>query len=127
MRFVAGGEIREVTSATGAHSRDEGTVTLSFADGSLGTLVYAIGGSADAGKERLEVFSGGATFVLDDFRSLAAFGVSMPTFRTRSIEKGQAAQLENFARALRGETALGVTAEDGYWATWCAEKATSPK
>jgi predicted dehydrogenase len=127
MRFISGSEIRQVTSVPGAHPRDEATVTLSFADGSLGTLVYATGGNAEAGKERLEVFSGGASFILDDFRSLTAFGVSMPAFRTRSIEKGQAGQLENFMGALRGEAKLGVTAEDGYWATWCAEKATEPE
>lgn len=123
IRFLAGSEVREVTAAAGPRSRDEGAVTLSFADGSLGTLVYAPGGSPDAGKERLEVFAGGATFILDDFKSLTAFGAPLKPFRTRTVEKGQSGQLENFVAALRGEAALGVTAEDGYQATWCAERA----
>jgi hypothetical protein len=42
---------------------------------------------------------------------------------TRTVEKGQKEQLENFHRALRGEASLGVTAEDGLAATWCAEMA----
>jgi len=121
LRHLAGSEVRDVTAAPGASARDEATVTLSFADGSLGTLVYAIGGHPGAGKERLEVFAGGATFLLDDFRSLTAFGAPLKPFQTRSVEKGQSGQLENFVAALRGEAALGVTAEDGYWATWCAE------
>ena len=124
LRFLAGGEIRSVTSAPGASAKDEGTVTLSFRDGSQGTLVYTTTGSPDAGKERLEVFAGGAAFVLDDFRSLTAFGMDAAPFRSKSVDKGQAAQLANFVAALRGEADLGVTAEDGYWATWCAERSS---
>ncbi len=45
--------------------------------------------------------------------------------KTRTIEKGQKEQLENFHRALRGEAPLGVTAEDGLQATWCAETAVA--
>jgi hypothetical protein len=39
------------------------------------------------------------------------------------VEKGQREQIESFYEALRGESDLAVTAEDGYWATWCAEEA----
>lgn len=124
LRFVAGSEIQAVTAALGAHARDEGTITLSFHDGSQGTLLYTGTGNGEAGKERLEVFAGGATFVLDDFRSLTAYGVVGAPFRTKSVDKGQAAQLANFVAALRGEADLGVTAEDGYLATWVAEQAT---
>lgn len=123
LRFLAGSEIERVTSAPGANANDEGTVTLSFRDGSRGTLVYAGSGSPEAGKERLEVFAGGSAFVLDDFHSLKSFGARKETFATKTVDKGQAAQLANFLAALRGEADLGVTAEDGYWATWCAERA----
>jgi len=123
LRHLAGAEIRDVAAAPGASARDEATVTLTFADGSVGTLVYATAGHSDAGKERLEVFVGGATFVLDEFRSLTAFGAPMKPFHTRAVDKGQSGQLENFLLALRGKATLGVTAEDGYWATWCTEKA----
>lgn len=123
LRFLAGTGIERVTSAPGANANDEGTVTLSFRDGSRGTLVYTGSGSPEAGKERLEVFAGGASFVLDDFRSLRSFGARKDVFDTKAVDKGQAAQLANFLAALRGEADLGVTAEDGYWATWCAERA----
>lgn len=123
LRHLAGSGIRSVAAAPGASPRDEAAVTLTFEDGSLGTLVYAAGGDPAAGKERLEVFAGGATFILEDFRSLVAFGVPLKPFRTGSVDKGQTGQLQNFFAAVRGEAALGVTAEDGYWATWCAEKA----
>jgi hypothetical protein len=102
-------------------ARNEGIVTLEFEDGSVGTVVYTGAGSAEAGKERIEVFAGGATLILEDYRSLRVFGLKARGLETRAVEKGQREQLENFARALRGEEDLQITAEDGYWATWCAE------
>ena len=77
------------------------------------------------GKERIEVFAGGASFVLDDYSSLAVHGLGKDGLKTRTVEKGQKEQLENFHRALRGEASLGVTAEDGLQATWCATMAAA--
>jgi hypothetical protein len=75
------------------------------------------------GKERLEVLAGGASFVLDDYRNLEVHGLDKEGLKTRTVEKGQKEQLENFYRALRGEASLGVTAVDGLQATWCAVEA----
>jgi predicted dehydrogenase len=113
--------VRSVSPA--GKERDEAIVSLEFANGSIGTLIYAGGGASGLGKERIEVFSGGASFVLDDFRSLEVHGVRADGLKTRTVEKGQKEQLENFHRALRGEASLGVTAQDGLVATWCAEMA----
>jgi len=54
----------------GQYRQDNFQVTLSFADGSLGTLTYLANGDRSLPKERLEVFSGGKVAVLDDFQSL---------------------------------------------------------
>ena len=43
--------------------------------------------------------------------------------RSRAGEKGYRAQLVNFGAALRGESQLAVTAQDGLRATYIAEKA----
>jgi predicted dehydrogenase len=125
--FLAGAEpVRVLAASPRGRARDEGAVSIEFADGSIGSLVYASGGASASGKERLEVFAGGASFVLDDYRSLVVHGLGKPGLETRTIEKGQSEQLENFYRALRGEASLGVTAEDGLQATWCAEMAIRP-
>ena len=63
--------------------------------------------------------------MLDDYRSLEVHGLAKEGLKTRTVEKGQKEQLENFYRALRGEASLGVTAEDGLQATWCAEMAAA--
>jgi len=84
---------------------DDVMVTLTFADGSLGTIVYASGGDRALPKERLEVFGGGRAGVIDDFRTAELhvggrtrrFGGRLPT-----QDKGHAAELEAFLEAVRG-------------------------
>jgi predicted dehydrogenase len=126
LRFLAGAEPVAVRAAAPrGRGRDEAAVSIEFADGSIGSLVYTGAGAAASGKERLEVFAGGASFVLDDYKSLAVHGLAKGGLETRAVEKGQKEQLENFHRALVGEASLGVTAEDGLQATWCAIEATS--
>jgi predicted dehydrogenase/threonine dehydrogenase-like Zn-dependent dehydrogenase len=126
LRFLAGADPVHVRAASApGRRRDEAVVAIEFADGSIGSLVYAGGGSAGLGKERVEVLAGGASFVLDDFKSLEVYGLEKEGVKTRTIEKGQKEQLDNFLRALRGEAPLGVTAEDGLQATWCAETAVA--
>ncbi len=128
LAFLAGAEpVRVYAVGPGERPRDEAVVTLEFADGSVGTLVYTGSGAPAAGKERAEVFAGGATFVVDDYRTLEVHGLDEKGVKTRTVEKGQAEQLENFFRALKGEAEVGVTAEDGRRATWCAEMAASPE
>jgi predicted dehydrogenase len=74
LQFLINAPPTEVTARSlrsgQAEAEDELLVTISFKDGSLGTLVYTAGGDRSFGKERLEVFGGGRAAVLDDFRSL---------------------------------------------------------
>jgi predicted dehydrogenase/threonine dehydrogenase-like Zn-dependent dehydrogenase len=126
LRFLAASEpVRVRAASPRGKGHDEAVVAIEFADGSTGSLVYTGWGGAGLGKERLEVFAGGASFVLDDYKSLAVHGLAKPGLETRTVEKGQKEQLDNVYRALRGEASLGVTAEDGLQATWCALEATS--
>jgi len=124
LRFLAGAEpVRVVSASPRGRARDEASVAIEFADGSTGSLVYTGAGASGLGKERLEVFAGGASFVLDDYKSLEVHGLAKDGLKTRTIEKGQKEQLDNFYKALRGEASLGVTVEDGLQATWCALQA----
>jgi predicted dehydrogenase len=84
---------------------DDVALTLGFADGSIGTIVYAAGGDRGMPKERLEVFGGGVSAVLDDFVSLTLFekGRARRPGRWRTQNKGHAAELSAFVdAALRG-------------------------
>jgi predicted dehydrogenase len=53
---------------------DKVTITLEFADGSVGTVHYLANGDKGFPKERLEVFCGGKVLQLDNFRRLRGWG-----------------------------------------------------
>lgn len=81
---------------------DKATITIEFADGSMGTLHYFANGHRAFPKERLEVFAGGRILVLDNFRTLTGYG--WPGFRsmkTRSQDKGHAACMKAFVEAVK--------------------------
>lgn len=103
---------------------DNVAVTISFADGSVGVMLYVSQGHTELGKERVEIFGGGQSIVIDDFATLEVHGVSgQKGERRRTVEKGHYELLAHFHHAVTGAGPLEVTAEDGYWATWCAEAA----
>lgn len=96
MRFLAGSEIisvqaRRMGDAPGvATTEDKASITLGFADGSFGTIMYLANGAANYPKERVEVFTSGRVLQLDNFRKLKGFG--WPGFSRMNLwkqDKGQ--------------------------------------
>jgi len=74
-------------------------ITVKFADGSRGNITYAANGGAGLPKERLEVFSGGVSFVIDDFRLAEMYCDNRKTKLYRGIQdKGHKNELDEFAR-----------------------------
>ena len=55
---------------SGLYSQDNLLITMDFANGSLGTVTYVANGNKGSGKESLEVFGGGLSARLDDYRKL---------------------------------------------------------
>lgn len=107
LRFLVGVPITTIrTSALDVHRvgkrADSVTCTLSFADGSMGTVHYVSTGHKSFPKERLEVFCAGRILQLDNFRSLRGYG--WPGFSKMNLwrqDKGQAACASAFVEALR--------------------------
>ncbi|HEX7999008.1 MAG TPA: bi-domain-containing oxidoreductase [Pyrinomonadaceae bacterium] len=66
-------------------------ITLRFSDGSNGSIAYLAEGDKTLGKERVEIFGEGKSFVLDDYRSATAYrdGRAEQT-KLRAQDKGQA-------------------------------------
>jgi predicted dehydrogenase/threonine dehydrogenase-like Zn-dependent dehydrogenase len=54
----------------GRYADDNLVMVLTFPDGTVGTISYAANGDKALGKERVEVFGGGQTAILEDFRHL---------------------------------------------------------
>jgi predicted dehydrogenase/threonine dehydrogenase-like Zn-dependent dehydrogenase len=103
LRFLADAPIESFQVARmGATTADSASVTLRFADGSLGTLHYLANGSKAFAKERLEVFAAGRVLQLDNFRRLVGYG--WPGFSKMNLwrqDKGQHACAAAFVDALR--------------------------
>ena len=80
---------------------DTATISLTFEDGSIGTVHYFANGSKSFPKERLEVFSDGRILQLDNFRRLRGFG--WPGFKKMNLwrqDKGQHDCAETFVKAV---------------------------
>ena len=64
-------------------------ITLRFADGSNGVIAYLSEGDKSLPKERIEIFGGGKSFVIDDFRT------------GKIQDKGQRSQVQQICTTLR--------------------------
>lgn len=87
-------------------ARDSVAVELTFADGSVGTIVYVADGSGKVAKERLEAFSGDRTGILDDYLALELFAGRrrMRRVRSRRRDKGHQQEVDAFLAGIeRGE------------------------
>jgi polar amino acid transport system substrate-binding protein len=86
-------------------------VTVRFADGSLGTLLYGTVGASAAGKELIEAQRGDRSARLEDFRTLRLWGGSRTrTERARGQDKGHSEELRMFAAVVRGDAAAPPSA-----------------
>jgi predicted dehydrogenase len=117
LRFLAGSPITgSVARRTGGSARTEDPsvcITLSFADGSVGTIHYLTGGHASFPKERVEVFAGGRVLQLDNFRRLRGYG--WPRFESKRQwrqNKGQYACAAAMVRAIKAGDASPIPLEE---------------
>ena len=107
LRFLCGSPVTTAQAvqfgrdASDATLDDRATMTLGFADGSIGTVHYLANGHKALAKERLEVFCGGRVLQLDNFRKLR--GIGWPGFTKMNLwkqDKGHAAGVAAFCRAV---------------------------
>ncbi|EKD45525.1 MAG: hypothetical protein ACD_69C00251G0001, partial [uncultured bacterium] len=107
MRFLSGSEITNIqcccmgNNSSVAITEDKATITISFADGSFGTIHYLANGAASFPKERIEVFTAGRVLQLDNFRKLNGFG--WPGFKKMNLwrqNKGQNECMDAFLNSI---------------------------
>jgi predicted dehydrogenase/threonine dehydrogenase-like Zn-dependent dehydrogenase len=105
--FLTGSRVERVFAEAlpgiGPHAldRDSVSVTLRMANGSIGTIHYLANGDASVPKERVEVFCGQRTAILDNFRTLSLHRDNKSsTERLLNQAKGHKEEVEAFVRAL---------------------------
>lgn len=88
-------------------------ITLKFADGSNGTIAYLAEGDRSIPKERVEIYGGGKTFVLHDFRraSMCAGGKEKET-KLADQDKGQAEEVRRVCETVLQGGEPPITLDD---------------
>ena len=119
LRFLAGSPIVSIQATMmgqvpGVLVRDDKvSFSLSFADGSFGTVHYLANGHKSFPKERLEVFCAGRILQLDNFRKLQGFG--WPGFSKMNLwrqDKGNAACVAAFVDAIQNGGAAPISFDE---------------
>jgi predicted dehydrogenase len=105
MLYLSGSQIVSVQSAAMGGGKNElkgaladnMTITLSFADGSIGTIHYFANGHRSFAKERLSVFCDGRVLELDNFRRLYGYGWrGFSKHKLLRQDKGHGAEIRAF-------------------------------
>lgn len=109
------------------YSGDNVVISLRFANGSEGTISYLANGDRAFSKERIEVFGGGSTSVLEDFRRLDLVrNGKQETVRSRwRQDKGHVNEWAAFIDSLQKGTGPAIPVRDivcSTLATLCVEK-----
>ncbi|QWR76143.1 bi-domain-containing oxidoreductase [Candidatus Magnetomonas plexicatena] len=103
IRYFTGSQITEVYAvSTHGHSvtdSDKMCITIKSKDGSIGTINYFSNGSKSYPKERIEVFSEGRVYVIDNFKSLTCFGKGK-SHNQFAQDKGHGREITEFLQAV---------------------------
>jgi polar amino acid transport system substrate-binding protein len=102
LQFLTGAEPEEVFAYRSAAGVDTLSVIVKLSDGSVGNINYFANGDRSFPKERVEVYGGGRTAVLDDFRMLETWREGKrKTTKRLAQDKGFDQELAAFIEATR--------------------------
>jgi predicted dehydrogenase len=80
---------------------DQCFITVRHANGSVSNIAYLAGGDKACPKERVEVFGGGVTGILDDFRTLTTYVRGKRVVEKAAQDKGHGAEVDAFLSAVK--------------------------
>ncbi len=94
-------------------AEDSVFITLRFSDGSNGTIAYLSEGDKALEKERIEIYGGEKTFIIDDFRYATAYKKGRETkTKLRNQDKGQTEEVRTVCSVILEGKPAPVTLED---------------
>ncbi|MFO7716191.1 MAG: Gfo/Idh/MocA family oxidoreductase [Desulfosarcina sp.] len=100
------------------HMNDVVNVSLTYRNGSIGSIDYLANGDKSLPKERVEVFANGCSAVLDDFKTLSVYahGRKRDT-KLINQDKGQKVQVQSFINAILTGSEAPIELAEIYSAT----------
>lgn len=118
LNFLLGRVLRRVHTRvlpdSGRYAQDNLLITLGYDDGSIGTVTYVANGDRGFGKEALEVFGGGLSARLDDYRTLS---ISHGKTRVKRVarlrqDKGHRLEWKALVDCLTGSGPLPISMDE---------------
>jgi predicted dehydrogenase len=92
--------------------RDNLCVNLELTDGSVASIAYTSKGDVALGKERVEVFGGGVSAVIDDFRTTTVLRKGRADKLETKQDKGHTEELAQFIKMVTAGTAPPISIAD---------------
>lgn len=108
LQYLDGSELLDL-QVTAAHNNaypmnDNVLITLRFASGAIGNIVYSSMGSKKYPKEQLRVLSNGAVYEMDNFIRLKKYGSTKSVKERLEQDKGIKAEYEYIYQVLKGKS-----------------------
>jgi predicted dehydrogenase/threonine dehydrogenase-like Zn-dependent dehydrogenase len=96
---------------------DSVVINLRFANGSVASINYFSNGNKAVAKEFIEVFCGGTTVQIDDFRKVTIYGKSKKQVKYKTQDKGHSSEIEQFAESILNGKPCPISFEETYLST----------
>ena len=115
IQYLDGSHLEDLTVTAASNNaypmNDNVLITLRFASGAIGNIVYSSMGSKKYPKEQLRVLSNGSVYEMDNFIRLKKYGSIKSVKEKFKQDKGIHAEYEYICKVLRGQEKNTVIAD----------------
>ena len=115
IQYLDGSHLEDLTVTAASNNaypmNDNVLITLRFASGAIGNIVYSSMGSKKYPKEQLRVLSNGSVYEMDNFIRLKKYGSTKSVKEKHKQDKGIHAEYEYICKVLRGQEKNTVIAD----------------
>lgn len=115
IQYLDGSHLEDLTVTAASNNaypmNDNVLITLRFASGAIGNIVYSSMGSKKYPKEQLRVLSNGSVYEMDNFIRLKKYGSTKSVKEKLKQDKGIHAEYEYVCKVLRGQEKNTVIAD----------------
>ncbi len=115
IQYLDGSHLEDLTITAASNNaypmNDNVLITLRFASGAIGNIVYSSMGSKKYPKEQLRVLSNGSVYEMDNFIRLKKYGSTKSVKEKLKQDKGIHAEYEYICKVLRGQEKNTVIAD----------------
>lgn len=115
IQYLDGSHLEDLTVTAASNNaypmNDNVLITLRFASGAIGNIVYSSMGSKKYPKEQLRVLANGSVYEMDNFIRLKKYGSTKSVKEKLKQDKGIHAEYEYICKVLRGQEKNTVIAD----------------